>query len=171
LLYTGERDHYAGVCRDMLKRFADHPKVEYGERAAKLCLIGVHEAGDPKVLAALVDRALADEKAKKLFAHFRLSHGFAEYRAGDWQAAADTLQKALGPFRGTNPFHAQGLLFLAMARKRLNKDDEARKHLAEADRILDRLESGGRMLSTDSWHDALFPLALRREAEKLVQGP
>jgi tetratricopeptide (TPR) repeat protein len=168
LLYAGERPRYDELCRGLLKRFADSPPVEVGDRVAKLCFMADKVVDESKVPFTLVDRAVADDK-NKLHAYFLVTKGLAEYRAGNAKAAIEVLDKILPKFRGDNAFYAQGKLTLAMACKKLARDDDARKHLADAVRILDGLQSRNRLLNSPTgWHDGLFALILRREAEKLI---
>jgi len=99
--------------------------------------------------------------AESLEATGRSEEALAEYRAGNWQAAIDLIEKTLPSF-SNNPTgeldSAEGRLFQAMAYHKLGKDAEARKMLAEAERLLDVFGKREDEPTASSWHEQLFAI-------------
>ena len=133
----------------MLFRSSD-PLVTVGA-AWRLTLVpGV--ADGERVRQLLLEKAPVPEGTLTSPQQWRLMlRGMAEYRAGRYEQAADSL------WRGEK--YGLSYFFLAMARQRLGQADAARAALAEGVRAEDGLSPGDRALAD----------IVRREAEALLQ--
>jgi tetratricopeptide (TPR) repeat protein len=94
LLYTDQGPRYLEVSRGMLERFAEDDDVYAGARAAKICILGPVPENLGR-LAGLIERALTKAKVKPFRPYYLVAKGFAEYRAGNWQAAIDVIEEGL----------------------------------------------------------------------------
>jgi WD40 repeat protein/tetratricopeptide (TPR) repeat protein len=170
-LRDGNSGGYREVCSDMLQRF--------GEGAAWTCTLTPDSGADR-------DRVV--DLAEKLLAHSSRDHwhvtllGAALYRAGRFEEAVERLTEAAGlschPYR-TNEQHTW--YFLAMAHHRQGHADEARRWLEKGLRGTEealkspgatpgKSENAGGVLPPN-WNRRLTLQLLRREAERLIQGP
>ena len=94
----------------------------------------------------------------------------AHFRRGDYEQAIEWVTPVIRQ-RGAARL-ALAHCFLAMSQHQLNRHDEARKSLIEAQKILDpvfnRFKRGGQLPA--DWHDWLFAQTARREAEELINS-
>jgi WD40 repeat protein/tetratricopeptide (TPR) repeat protein len=152
-LLQGRREEYARRCEALLRRAegATDPGVTV-EAAWRLTLVpGVADA--ERVRQLLLQKAPVPEEGSLTNPQtWRLMlRGMAEYRAGWYEQAAESLQRGYQ--------EAAAYFFLAMARQRLGQRDAARAALAEGIRAEDKLSPGERALAD----------IVRHEAEALLQ--
>jgi tetratricopeptide (TPR) repeat protein len=126
---------------------------------------------------AFEDMSLVVKRAEELAAHNSLGQrhivhfvwGTALYRAGQYERAADELEKSIAAYPSEiAPGHEMinfQQLFLAMAKCRLGQKDEARELLAKTLPDIDK------QLQSPScfWTDRVSLEVLRREAEALIE--
>ncbi len=170
LVEIGDGDGYRKRCLDMQRKFEDSHDILLGERIAKLWSLTPNCPGDPGIPTRLVDRALASEANKKLYYWVMSTKGIAEYRAGRLTEAVSWLKKAIDATPSTTlQCKALSGLFLSMALRRQNLQDQAREAHDRAAELIDRHQSqNGGDLGAE-WCDWLMCQILRREAEE-TQG-
>jgi tetratricopeptide (TPR) repeat protein len=173
LAYLGKVEAYQALCQRTVRDFHQTTNVQLAERTATMCLF----AGlvrDPKTLlqagaladfaTANIDEAIARMEASEwLQPYIHHAKGIVEYRRGNHPAALDWFQKSIPELNkaGDEDCQASDLFFLAMAAHRLGKREDARKWLAEAQRV----GTAARADNTD-W---LMMDLVRREAEALIK--
>jgi serine/threonine protein kinase/tetratricopeptide (TPR) repeat protein len=195
-LRRGDLEGYRALCAELLRRSApDNTTAKKGSSSvkpptrseeveiARLCSAAPRAVEDPKGPLELGRRfALDDSQAETV-----LARGAVEYRAGEFPAAVETLTQALVRFKeqyrnppwpqwpfAAPPLQAQAHLFLSMAHHRLGHAEEARRNLAEADRILAEVpnEPEPRTLQRSwRWRERIPAEVLRREAGLLLGTP
>jgi eukaryotic-like serine/threonine-protein kinase len=178
LLRDGDLDGYRRIRSEKLERF--------GEGAVWTCTLSPNSGTDPARSVALAERAIA--KSTKGQGYINWNHwnvnqlGAALYRAGRFEEAVKRLTEATGldahPYR-TNML--QTWFYLAMAHHRLGHAEDARRWLLEAVQGTEQalnspteplLKSGNHAgVIPPNWNRELTLQLLRREAEKLIQGP
>ncbi len=169
LLEIGDEVGYRKRCLDMQRKFESSDDILLGERIAKLWLLTPNCPGDPLIPTRLVDRALASESTRKLYYWVMSTKGIAEYRAGKPTEAVSWLKKAIDAAPSTTlQCKALSGLFLSMALRRQNLQDQARQAYDRAAEIIDRHQSqyGGDLGA--EWCDWLMCQILRREAEETL---
>ena len=170
LVQIGEVDAYRRYCPKLLDRFEESKDVAIAERSGKACLLlpDVDHA-ILKRAAKLADLGIENGRNSRSYPWYQLTKGMAEYRLGDFQQAAEWLQKPAGNPRAARFCRPAAYFYLAMAQHRLGQTAEALRSFESAGQIVDQdlptLESGD---LTASWHDWLFADIARREAEKLI---
>jgi Flp pilus assembly protein TadD len=92
----------------------------------------------------------------------------AAYRTGDFAGAIEWLRRSLSPGRELPVRDGLAQLFLAMAHHRLGQADEARRALAEARTMGQRISPLDAAV-IDNWPDCLRFHIARREAEELLR--
>jgi tetratricopeptide (TPR) repeat protein len=119
---------------------------------------------------ALKERMLAPPPPDKTEGRFcQLARGTAEYRKGDFAAAAEHLGGVVRDGKEAwwglrSPAHS----VLAMAQQRRGEPDEARATLAQESELWERDAPGSAASAGTHWHDWLMCRVLRREAEEVV---
>ena len=169
-LHAGDVDEYRRQCREMLKRFGASTDRYVCERVVKACMIVPDAVPDLGPLIEMANRAVApddpgnaDDQAWRA-----LAKGMIDYRAGDFDAAADWLTKAIIAPAGTRT--AIGSLFLAMAEFKRGRVAEAEAALKRGGEIVDRDgPKNGRF--SEFLRDWVLALNARREASALLGHP
>ena len=179
-LYIGDGAGYRDLCGRMLKRFSRSTEAPIHDRIAKTCLAAPDAV---KELAPVLEMARANVKpdagdsntprlsVRDLAGLFRLCAGMAEYRAGQFKAALDDLDESTESRVPIEP-QATTVLFRAMARFRLNQQDEAQRDLERAHEILKRIPGEGADVIefATTIQDWLICQVARREADSLIRG-
>ncbi|MDX2132957.1 MAG: serine/threonine-protein kinase [Planctomycetota bacterium] len=159
-LFNEDTASYEVACRELLERFGDATDPNECERIGRACVLA--PAAHPEQLtraAALIDRALAAPATRDswAFPYFRFARALADYRAGNFAAAATIVEGesagVLGPAPG---------LVAAMCRAKMGEHAIARQHLADAVVGFDWTMSAANNREAWIYH------ILRREAEILV---
>jgi hypothetical protein len=166
-LRKGDLAGYRALCSEMVRRFElERTKARKPWEAAQitlLCTAAPGAVGDPKPPLELGRRiASADDQEP----YFLLARGAAEFRAGQHQAAIETLTGSVARFEDA-PGRAQANLFLAMAHHRLGHAEPARRALAEADRALAEVPDQpdpSTLVRAWPWEGQILAQILRREA-------
>jgi formylglycine-generating enzyme required for sulfatase activity/tRNA A-37 threonylcarbamoyl transferase component Bud32 len=174
LLYSGDIAEYRRHCSRMLERFGNTSDPGIAERTAKACLLAADAPVDLQAIEALNRRALAQGEKHPLFKYFELARGMAGYRARQFDAALDWLQKS--QMAASRPLDSRNLvlatLFEAMAHQQLRQTVQAREAFDRANRLFEKdrleLEQGA---CDPRWHDIVINLIVFREAEALLRPP
>jgi serine/threonine-protein kinase len=168
-LLSGDRPGYSKACAHMIDRCgkAGGPRAYHVARACTLAPDAVAEASLPGRLA---EKELQDsaEAAWSL-----TEQGALAYRAGHYQPAVAFFEQSLKA--DTKPGRAVlNWLWLALAKERLGKAEEARPWLSTADTWLDQYRDGMPARAEEELglhlHNWLEAHVLRREAEALIQS-
>ncbi|HJZ91946.1 MAG TPA: protein kinase [Gemmataceae bacterium] len=138
--------------------------------AARTWSIAPKQGIDPAEAVRVAERAVAAETN----AWHLHTLGLAQYRAGEFDWALETIQKSMstGPtWEGMACNH----LALALIQHRLGRTDQARESLAKAvtriEEVVSKLPKGmAHPLPGMADHDSLACYVLRREAEGLIRG-
>jgi tetratricopeptide (TPR) repeat protein len=158
LLLTGDEAGYRRATLQVLREAALHGPIDFGWNAIL----------DP--LGVRFDRPIATEASRS----GELALGVLAYREGRYEQAVRELVAELEV--STHPVTMTlSRLFQAMAHRRLGHDAEARRELAEALKVLERLgrrtgwtDASEGDLMTFGWLEWLRATLVRREAEALV---
>lgn len=163
LLATGRAEEYRKACNEMLAHFGGPLPPTVEDTVAWACVIGPDATADPARVARLAEIAVAGPRD-----HPALNTlGAALYRAGRFEEALATLQRALAAHASGGTPH--DWLFLAMTCQRLGRGEDARAWLERFDR--DRA-TRGRSGTGGGWPEQLELRLLRDEAGiTLETGP
>jgi tetratricopeptide (TPR) repeat protein len=171
LLVQAERySEYQDLC-DRVLAHSESATPDAARRNAKTCLIAApREQALPRI------EKLAEAALSAPGPFFKLAStvkGLLEYREKHYAEAQKFLQEAVGMNGPNDPaMEAQTRLVLAMACAELKQTEEARKHLAEADKLTQGLrghfEEMGRDYEERLWVESLTNEILLREARALV---
>jgi WD40 repeat protein/serine/threonine protein kinase len=167
LVHLGDPTAGRKLGHDLLDRFGKSNSPVTMERAAKATLLLPLDDAD-RTRAVQLAHTAAGHTTHPLFPFFQFVKGFAEYRAGEFAAATQTLQSFQGRASGsTLDLHAMAVL--AMSLHRNGKLEEARTALAvtreAALHVLPKPDAD----QTDSWHDVLTVHLLLREATAVIE--
>ncbi len=158
-LFLGMRDEYQRAAGALLDRFEAVAEAQVAERTGRACLMASLPPGQAARAAALIDRALADEKKSPEWVrpYYLFAKGMAEYRLGH-------LEKSIALVRGeaSGVFGPAPGLILAMAQHKRGQAADARKTLARA--VLSHDWRASEVNSREGW---IYHI-LRREAESLI---
>jgi hypothetical protein len=168
-LRLGDIPSYRANCKALL----DVPVDDVGDltksRPIWAPCLGPHALEDLNLLVARAEKYSAN--APPDFHHFALTVlGAALYRAGQYERAADELQRSIDVYvsKSRKPFYDMTnyqRLFLAMAKWQLGERDEARRLLAEIQAAIDKeLQS-----TSIVWNRRATLEVLRDEAEALIE--
>jgi serine/threonine protein kinase len=168
-LRLGDVAGYRANCKALL----DVPVGDVGDLSRSRPIwapcLGPHALEDLNLLVARAEEYSAN--APPDFRHFALTVlGAALYRAGQYERAADELQRSIDVYvsKSQKPFYDMTnyqRVFLAMAKWRLGERDEARRLLAELQAAIDKeLQS-----TSIVWNRRATLEVLRREAEVMIE--
>jgi tetratricopeptide (TPR) repeat protein len=156
---------YRQVCADMLRHFGRPRDAEAAFTLARTCLLAPEAGVDLRRVVRLARQAAAGDK----FAWHLYGLGLAQYRAGQFDRAAQALHEALRAAPGTCP-RGEVWLVLAMAHRRLGHAEQARRWLEKAVEWMDREGRKGQgALPAPRWQDWAECVLLRRQAEEVVK--
>jgi serine/threonine protein kinase/Flp pilus assembly protein TadD len=167
-LAIGELENYRAACREMLRRFAGTSDRQTAECTAKACALSPQSDADAGAMTKLIDLAMKGSEASGDRKWYEGAKGLVDYRAGDYQAAADIIIHSAP----SHDSHRDALAFsiLAMAQQRLGQTEKARTSLASAQEIIaakmPHLEKGETF--DGDWLNWLHAQILCREAENLL---
>jgi tetratricopeptide (TPR) repeat protein len=168
-LAAGDRDGLRRHAEEMLRRNRESTNLVHVDWTVKSCLIARDTLPDPTPAIRLAERLEKADPAEPFYPWLLVSRGIALYRAG---SAVDEAVTWLARARAVNqpPLLCAALadLFLAMARARQGRADEARQSLAEAVRFL---ETADREPWNHEWVNRVHCRAVLREAQEKVPAP
>ena len=181
LLYLGETERYRTLCRQMADKFADSTDPAVCERTAKACLL-LPGTIDPGVALRLADRAA--DKGGEYIGWFWMAKGFAEYRAGEAEAASDPdaarerfraslewLGRAADSLKWSNLGRATATYLRAMAESRSGRADKAREAFDLADKALAEVAIvPGEDDMGPGFNDWIIGQLIRREARGVIES-
>ena len=158
-LFLGHEVEYRRARRALLDRFSAAENPNIAERTGRACLLLTPSSDELQTATALIDRALAKDKAKPVghYAYFLFARGLADYRAGRFVSAVSIMEGAARPVLGPAP-----RLVLAMCQHRLGQKKEASATLAAAIGAFDW--SVARAGGPEAW----IYHVLHREAEAMI---
>jgi tetratricopeptide (TPR) repeat protein len=169
LAQCGKEDFagYQQTCEQLVKRHGDTREAAHANVVAFWCCLRAGSVKDPTVVVKMAERAAASAPDS---ASYLETLGAALYRAGQFPAARERLEKAVKLQRGEGSVWTQ--VFLAMTCHRLAQHDEAKKWLTKAVKQIEQAESSasgsGKRID---WRWSVFSRLLRQEAEALLQKP
>jgi serine/threonine protein kinase/WD40 repeat protein len=163
LLASENTEAFRGYCHSLLNAFSNVESPATAGSVAWLCSLRENNLLDTKTLVRLA-RADFDHNRD-----YRARHclGAVLYRDQQYKEAADTLLNVANQFEAmSDPSqsvrYSSSLYFLAMARHRLGHAHQARRILADADRISSEVGANG------DWRDGIQLKVLGEEASELV---
>ncbi|MEI6297482.1 MAG: hypothetical protein WCO84_07670, partial [bacterium] len=161
---NGYRNH----CERMIARSRGNSDPAVLERVAKVCLLVPTGGVDSAEPARLATKAAELGEKQQWAVYFQLVKALAEYRLGNFSAAADWAKKVIAK-QGMFSLDVQAGSILAMAQYRLNNAEEARSSLATATLAAEKsLPKPDASDLGSSWHDVLIARQLLKEAQALV---
>jgi serine/threonine protein kinase/predicted negative regulator of RcsB-dependent stress response len=168
LLRDPSTDAYDRHRQAMLRMFGQTSDPTVATEIGKDCLLAPLNPADLAAVKPLVDLAQGHVTNSDLIADAALAAGLAEYRAGNFPAAATQLQKIETRPDDDNDSHwLQARFTLAMAQHQSSQTNDARHTMVKA------LDEGGhkfpRTVDHD-WNEQLTAAALMNEAKALI-GP
>lgn len=163
LLGTGNTKAFREYCKTLLREFADVESPSTGRRLAWLSSLTENQQLDTKSVVRFVKEDV-DYEGEYLS---KTVLGAVLYRDQQYQRAVETLSD------GAEHLEAKGdpneavrlastLYFLAMARQQLGHDHQARRILADADRISGEIDTNG------DWRDAIQLKVLSAQATETI---
>jgi len=170
LAQFGDEAAYRKRCAGMLQRFRDAQQPEILERTGKACLL-MPGAADPAACSELVGRAV--DAGGTYLPFFQMAKGMAEYRRGRHADALEWFDKARQGLASTaSTVRATDDYFRAMALFRLDRREEARQALAEAEGAVTDLgfTPGIDDFGFSGLENFLICSVARREAKTTVTG-
>ncbi len=135
-----------------------------------LCSVVPRAVDDPGRALELARRAVASDDKNP---QYLMALGAAEHRAGEDQAAVETLTRSVARVPDP-PLLAQAHLFLALAYHRLGRSEEAHRALADADRALAAvpdMPNRFTLLTEWEWRPRTLGQVLRVEAGAAIGPP
>lgn len=159
-LILGRDEEYHRVCEKLLSRFRAVTDPRECEWLGRACLLNPPTADHLQKSIALIDRALATDKATYpnwLYPYFLFARGLAEYRSGQYEKALAICEGEAAAILGPAP-----KLIAALAHHRLGHEEAARQALAKAEASYDW--TGDPVRKRDGW----MYFILRREAQALI---
>jgi tetratricopeptide (TPR) repeat protein len=169
-LRRGDVDGYRALCVEMLQRFEGTKEPIVAEQVARMCTLIPGAVDDPRQALELGRKAVASDTNQPFFL---LARGSAEFRAGQFQAAVETLSESVRK-NDLPSGRAQAELLLAMAQARLGHVEEARRTLAEADQSLAQIPSKPDVFTLQlawPWRERALCQVLLHEAAAVVLDP
>jgi WD40 repeat protein len=167
-LAVGDRDGLRRHAEALLRLNREATNLVYLDWTLETCLLAPDVLPDPAPALRLAERL---EKAGPADGHYPwalVNRGVALYRAGRFDAAAGWLEKARALKKAPPHRVALAGLFLAMVRGKQGRADEARKLLAEAGRLVERVEKEP---WNYGWLDRVQCRAAWQEAKTTVGAP
>ncbi len=161
-LFLGKEKEYRLARQKLLGRFERKTDPQVLERTGRACLLGPGTPEEIARAAALIDGALAADKAKSptwIRPYFLFAKAMAEYRLNRFESAKSILEGEAQTVLTPGP-----QILLAMAQHRLGQNDAARKTLASA------MTSFDWHLSKADNREAWIFHVLRREAEQMIHA-
>jgi Flp pilus assembly protein TadD len=171
LLQRGELHAFRELRHESVKRFANTTDPNTAERIAKDFLILPASEADLETATRMADRAVNVPTNHPDMAWFQFAKGLAEYRLGNFASAVGWTEKVLSDAGHEANRDAEACMVLAMAKNQLSQTNEARTTFDRGLKIVDakmpKLSSGD---LGAGWTDWVFALALRNEANALIDG-
>ena len=167
-LLSGDRPAYARTCARMIERCgkAGGPRSYH---VARTCTLAPDAVADASLPGRLAEKELKDS-AREFWS--LTEQGALAYRAGRFQQAVPFFEQSLQ----ADPRPGRAVLnwlWLALAKQRLGKAEEARRWLNKAQAWLDQYPDGMPARAEEEFglhlHNWLEAHVLRREAEALIQ--
>jgi tetratricopeptide (TPR) repeat protein len=157
---------YRQVCREMTAQFCDTSDQFVAENIVETLTILPDALIDAPWLINLAKLATGSHKSRY--------RGSAQYRAGDYEHALDSLKVAVTVYRPRPDY----LYFLAMCHHQLGHADEARRCLADAEGWIEQSQRPDRSfrmslnnrVTWGPWIERIQVDFLRREAATLIYG-
>jgi tetratricopeptide (TPR) repeat protein len=158
-LFLEHEEEYRSARRDLLAHFGSNKDSTVAERAGRSCLLMPMEQDELRQAVALVERAVAADRAGNEFAYpyCLFAQGLARYREGQFDEATKLMTGEAGSVMGPSP----GLVN-AMALYQMGEHDKARETLEAA-----ILSYDWSVLKANN-HDPWIAHILRREAEAMI---
>ncbi len=168
LVAAGDDEAYRKLCPEILSRFAATTDGRIADRMAKDCLICPGAVADLPAVQRMAALALERGGKDGALPFFQVCKALADYRNGDFSAAAELAGKV-----GTSSFkeaEIEALAVRAMASQRMSQPEEARTLLARGAWLFEKgLPRSGENLG-GNWRDWIIARELLQEARALVEG-
>jgi WD40 repeat protein/serine/threonine protein kinase len=162
-LQSGDLTSYRSKCRLLIDHFGSTRNRQKRYMLALICTLGPCATEDPGRTVAMADQVVAAVPDYPDVLHVR---GAALYRAGRFQESIDQLQEVVKarPRGG----QVEDWLFLAMASKRLGRNDDAERWLVHVEQASRSHSSPSADGSVEQHYGAVTNTILREEARRLI---
>jgi tetratricopeptide (TPR) repeat protein len=162
---SGDLTSYRSKCRLLIDRFGSTRNTQKCYMLAHICTLGPCATQDPGPIVAMADRVVAAFPDWPDVLHLR---GAALYRADRFQESIDQLQEAVKARPGGG--QVEDWVFLAMASKRLARNDDAERWLFRAEEASRSHSSPPAKASAEQHYGAFTNTILREEAQRLIRS-
>ncbi|MEK7953199.1 serine/threonine-protein kinase [Luteolibacter soli] len=169
---ANDREGYRNLCHKALEAFANSPYLLDAERASKICWLMPGIDFDRNLAHSLSDRSLGLEDYSHSWA--LLNKGLCAYRLGEFQVAAEHLEKCL-----TSGLAPEGMAaaqaVLAMTRQSTGGNAAANEMLQAAGKTLGnafaQADDTPQQVPFGQWYDWLIARCLYEEAARELTKP
>jgi serine/threonine protein kinase/WD40 repeat protein/tetratricopeptide (TPR) repeat protein len=163
-LHTGDLDGYQETCRKMYTHFANFNDPLDDSESAIICLIGPNDFKDGSSPFEMAARAMKHNVGPVETGKYIFAAALADYRAHRYLDALKELQNLIEKSNAEVRVSLSRYLH-AMAMWQLEKKDEARKELADADKYCREHPIGD---YAGTWFDRVLVGAISQEAKQLI---
>jgi WD40 repeat protein/tetratricopeptide (TPR) repeat protein/tRNA A-37 threonylcarbamoyl transferase component Bud32 len=166
LVWSKDPAGYQVLCKDLIERFGSTRKEETCSNLAYLCTLTEGATRDARRIVEMAERAVKADPGNPAYLN---TLGVVYYRAGRLSDAIDRLEEAikLRPRDGA----VEEWYFLAMACRRLRRDEQARIWLRKAQAAAVSQPAAAADAPGWRWVDPIRLEILRGEAERLFAAP
>ncbi len=173
--WFGQNSDFEATRRRLVEQAEGTDQAGTAERAAKAaCLRPSSDAELETKALNLAQRGAELGKGSELLPYYQLSLGLAEYRAGQYAAAEQTLALAEQAFTESHEMLAIAHLFRAMSLVRQNRPEDAKKLFDQAGTEIPPLPQDEHKPLVDGKpvsHDALICWLAYKEAKSMMSEP
>jgi tetratricopeptide (TPR) repeat protein len=166
-LHAGDEAGYRATCKALVEVPADGVDDPTRLRQIHACTLAPNALKDMSLVVKRAEELAADNSLEQPHAVL-YALGAALYRNGQYDRAADELEKSIAAYPSDPRLGFQGInfqrLMLAMTKWQLGKKDEARRILVETEPVLDQ-----EIQSTPYFAFKSALEVLRREAKALIE--
>jgi tetratricopeptide (TPR) repeat protein len=164
-MQSGDLTSYRSKCRLLIDRFSSTRITQNLYILALICTLGPCATQDPDRIVAMADRVVA---AHPDYPHALHVRGAALYRADRFQESINQLQEAVKARPEGDK--VEDWLFLAMASKRLGRNDDAERWLFQVEKASRSHSSPPAKASAEEHYGAFTNKILRAEAQLLIRS-
>jgi WD40 repeat protein len=164
--YTGDREGYRRICREMLQRYGGTDNPLDAHYVARACLLAPEPLAEPERVLRLVEVALKHPGPSPFILQLK---GLAEYRMGQREQALCSVAGSRQFLPDDADFRAMAHFLQAMIYHRLGQRVEAEEELARGRGVLDKRspEPAGNE-AIDGLSSRLQCRIIRQQAEELL---
>ena len=171
LVLLNKTEGFEQFCRELMARTVEPQDAASHFQLARAMGAAPSDAIDPNRLVEWASTAISSARDRSLDAAWLHCLGLAQYRAGQYEQAIESLQKS-NASNWSESAKSQNWLLLAMANHCLAHADESKHCLETARSLIAKVRPGKATDRVDMWAPDWIPMhVLLREAEALLKEP